>query len=73
MPVTLRSDDRRAAMLMVARSCISRGEVVTILVPSHACADELRPRFSNEELKSVRFFIVKSVMNPTNAVPVSSP
>jgi hypothetical protein len=72
MPVARWSEHRRAATIMVARSCIAGGEVVTILVPTEACADELRPRFSEEELKSLRFFVVERATNLADAVPVSS-
>lgn len=55
MPVTLRSKDRPAAVVLVAKWCLSRGERVTIIVPSPAGADALRPQFSDEELGKITF------------------
>jgi hypothetical protein len=63
MPVTLQSNHPRAAMVMVAKSCISRGEEVTIIVSSQASADELRLQFDADELQSVKFSIVGTVMS----------
>jgi hypothetical protein len=58
MSVTLRSKDRGAAVVLVAKWCLSRGEQVTIIVPSLASVDKLRAQFRMEELVSITFSVL---------------
>jgi hypothetical protein len=55
MAVTLRSKDRMASVVLVAKWCVSRGEQVTIVVPSLADVDPLRAQFGNDELVRITF------------------
>jgi hypothetical protein len=58
MPVTLRRGRSNAAAVMIAKWCLSRGEKVTLIVPTDTSAAELSSQFTREELASVTFSIV---------------
>jgi hypothetical protein len=58
MPVTVRNYRSEAALVMVAKWCLARGEKVTLAMATRAAAERVRSSFSEEELQKIAFSIV---------------